>query len=100
MQWRFALAGSAQVTLRLGDGMDGQLHRSGSDRAPARIVGTFTGRLEAGSYVLEASSLGRNDRLSYSVTLDSDELQPDGTAGSGLAGYRSLRDRPGRAWSA
>jgi hypothetical protein len=74
--WRFALAGSAQVTLRLGDGIVGELHRIGSDAAPIRIVGNFKGRLEAGSYVLEATSLGRNDRLSYSVTLDSDELQP------------------------
>ena len=75
--WRFALAGSAQVTMGLGDGMAGALHRVGNEGTPIRIVGTYKGRLEAGSYVLETSSVGRNDRLGYSVKLDSDELQPD-----------------------
>ena len=74
--WRFTLSGSAQVTLTLGDGMAGELRHTGNDGAAIRIVGTFAGRLEAGSYVLEAASLGRNDRLGYSVTLDSNELQP------------------------
>lgn len=74
--WQFALAGSAQVTLRLSDGMVGDLHDTGNGGAPVRIIGTFKGKLDAGSYVLEATSLGRNDRLGYSVTLDSDELQP------------------------
>ena len=74
--WRFGLSGSAQVTLTLGDGMIGELRRAGSDGAAIRIVGTYQGRLEAGSYMLEATSLGRNDRLGYSVALDSKELQP------------------------
>ncbi len=74
--WHFALAGPAQMTLRLSDGMAGELHRNGNDSAPVRIVGTYKGSLEAGAYVLQATSLGRNDRLGYSVTLDSVELQP------------------------
>ena len=74
--WRFTLAGDAQVTLSLSDGMTGDLRRTSGDGAPVRIVGMFKGRLEAGSYVLDATSLGRNDRLGYSVTLDSEELQP------------------------
>lgn len=74
--WRFALAGAAQVRLHLGDGMVGELRRTEGDGAAIRIVGSYKGHLEAGSYVLEATSLGRNDRLGYSVKLDSDELQP------------------------
>jgi hypothetical protein len=33
--------------------------------------------LPAGQYRVVARSLGRNDRLSYTVTLHADELQPD-----------------------
>ena len=72
--WRFALAGPAEATLRLGEGMVGELRRG--DALVARIVGTFQGRLEAGDYVLAATSLGRNDRLGYTVRLDTREVQP------------------------
>lgn len=75
--WRFDLAGSAQVTLRLADGMVAELRRSGTDSAPVRIVGTYQQRLEPGAYVLDATSLGPNDRLAYSLRLDTAELQPD-----------------------
>lgn len=74
--WSFALAGSARVILSIGEGMAGNLHRVGDTAKPIRIVDAYDGRLEAGSYVLETTSLGRNDRLGYSVTLDSHELQP------------------------
>ncbi len=74
--WRFALAGKAEVTLSITDGMVGEL-KSG-DRVVARLtrVLPFKGTLEAGAYTLEAMSQGRNDRLDYRVTLASTELQP------------------------
>jgi hypothetical protein len=75
--WRFGLAGTAHVRLRLGEGMMGELRRTGSDAPPIRIVDAYKGELAAGDYVLAATSLGRNDRLGYSVRLDSDEIQPD-----------------------
>ena len=76
--WTFALAGSADTTLRVGDGMVADLRRDGQERPVARLVGPipFKGRLEAGSYRLEAMSLGRNDRLDYDVKLSTTELQP------------------------
>ncbi len=75
-QWRFHLAGPAPAaTLTLGDGMVGSLRRDGAP--PIRVVGTWQGALEAGDYTLDATSLGRNDRLAYSVRIDTEALQPD-----------------------
>ena len=73
--WTFSLAGAAEVTITLGDGMAGELRRAGSD-AVNRVVGNWTGTLEAGSYQLAATSLGRNDRLGYQVGVSSPALQP------------------------
>ena len=70
------MAGPAEVTLTLGDGMAGELHRDGDSTSLARIVGRYTGTLEAGHYRLDAASLGRNDRLTYSIALTSEALQP------------------------
>src|SRR5262245_63807029 len=36
----------------------------------------FSGSLPAGRYVVEARSLGRNDRLDYDLTLRATEIQP------------------------
>ena len=82
--WTFALAGAATVTIAIGDGMvadlyadDGPPDRSPPDRSLARITGRYDGTLPAGRYRIEATSLGRNDRLDYTLRLDSQELQPD-----------------------
>lgn len=77
--WTFGLAGSAEVTLRIDDGMVAELRPQ--DAAPdarplARVTRRWTGWLEAGAYRVEAASLGRNDRLDYRIMLDSKELQP------------------------
>ncbi len=74
--WTFSLAGPAAVTVTLGDGMAGELSRAGTADKPTRVVGSWTGTLEAGSYQLAATSLGRNDRLGYQVGLSSPALQP------------------------
>src|SRR5262245_65919721 len=37
----------------------------------------FSGSLLAGRYVVEARSLGRNDRLDYELTLRATEMQPE-----------------------
>jgi uncharacterized protein len=74
--WAFELAGPADVTLTLGDGMAGDLHRDGEPASLARIVGHYTGSLKAGHYRVDATSLGRNDRLAYTIALTSAALQP------------------------
>ncbi len=75
-RWTFSLAGPSQVSLTLGDGMTADLHRTNTADRVARIVGKWTGRLEAGDYQLDTASLGRNDRLPYRVGLSSPDLQP------------------------
>jgi uncharacterized protein len=74
-RWQFGLAGEAHVTLRLDPTMTGEL--KSADGKPIRITGTYKGVLTAGSYTLDTTSLGRNDRLAYTVRLTSEELQPD-----------------------
>ena len=77
-RWTFTLSGPADATLRIGDGMAADLRRDGADRPVLRLIGPapFRGRLEAGRYRLDATSLGRNDRLDYTVSLRTAELQP------------------------
>ena len=75
-RWTFSLAGPAEATLTLTDGMAADLHRTGTADRVARIVGTWNGTLPAGDYQLDATSLGRNDRLTYTVGLSSPLLQP------------------------
>ena len=75
--WTFDLAGPAATTLSLADGMIGEL-RTG-DRVVARFTRRWSGRLEAGAYRVEATSLGRNDRLDYTLALTADEIQPGET---------------------
>ncbi len=82
--WGFALAGPANVTIAIGDGMVAELRQVDANQADAasgpplaRISRTYTGKLPAGRYRLDATSLGRNDRLDYTLELDSTELQPD-----------------------
>jgi uncharacterized protein len=77
--WTFGLSGPASVTLDIGDGMAGELFNADGERKSlAKLLAKngFSGTLQAGHYVLEARSLGRNDRLDYTVALRSTELQP------------------------
>ncbi|OWJ63788.1 hypothetical protein [Inquilinus limosus] len=80
-QWDFTLAGPAKASLSLSDGMVAELRRLDTpDAAPvARFSGSagFEGALPAGQYRVEATSLGRNDRLDYTLSLHTDELQLD-----------------------
>lgn len=79
-QWDFTLAGPAKASLSLSDGMVAELRRlDPPEAAPvARFTGSaaFRGELPAGQYRVEATSLGRNDRLDYTLSLHTDELQP------------------------
>jgi len=82
--WTFDLAGAATVSLTIdGDGMEAALEAAepaGSDKPPLGrlIAGTpLKLTLQAGQYRVAARSLGRNDRLAYTITLHADELQPD-----------------------
>lgn len=77
--WTFALQGPAAVKLAIGDGMAADLREEKASRPLARLTHTtpFVGTLPAGSYRVDAASLGRNDRLDYTLALSSRELQPD-----------------------
>jgi hypothetical protein len=81
--WTFTLRGSATVALNLhGDGMEVALEAEPSDTNKPPLGRLIAGTplkltLPAGQYRIAARSLGRNDRLSYTVTLHADELQPD-----------------------
>lgn len=78
-RWTFTLYGPANVVLEISDGMIAELGRADSPAPPlAKIVHKrgFSGALEAGRYVVDASSLGRNDRLDYRLTLRSTAMQP------------------------
>jgi uncharacterized protein YecT (DUF1311 family) len=74
--WSFDQAGPAKVALDLGDGMTGELYRAGEAAPLARITGHYAEKLEAGQYRVDAASLGRNDRLAYTIALTSQALQP------------------------
>ncbi|WP_342234783.1 hypothetical protein [Inquilinus sp. OTU3971] len=79
-RWDFTLAGPAKASLSLSDGMVAELRRLDTPEAAtvARFSGSaaFAGELPAGRYRVEATSLGRNDRLDYTLSLHTDELQP------------------------
>ncbi|MBE9607072.1 hypothetical protein IAI18_19580 [Acetobacteraceae bacterium H6797] len=77
-RWRFTLAGPAKVKLSIGDGMGAALHRQDGQRIANFAGGApFDAELPAGGYEIRAQALGRNDRLDYKISLESDELQPD-----------------------
>ncbi len=74
--WTFRLQGPADVTVSLSAGMAGELHQEGTPEPVARVTGQTRATLQAGAYRLDATSLGRNDRLAYTVLLTSRSLQP------------------------
>jgi uncharacterized protein len=81
--WTFALAGPAIVSLAInGDGMASELEAEPADANKPPLGRLIAGTslkltLPAGNYRVLARSLGRNDRLTYKITLHADELQPD-----------------------
>ncbi|WP_421994625.1 hypothetical protein [Roseococcus sp.] len=77
-RWHFQLEGPATVRLAIGDDMTATLSRRDGARLGVFAGGApYEGKLEAGAYEVEARALGRNDRLAYTLSLDSDELQPE-----------------------
>jgi len=80
--WTFILAGPAKVTMSIaGDGMAASLQSGAADPGAPPLGRLLAGSplisdLPAGQYRVAASALGRNDRLAYTITLHSDELQP------------------------
>lgn len=80
-RWDFTLAGAAEVTLSISEGMGAELHRVDAAERIASFADStsFTGTLPAGRYRVSTRALGRNDRLPYRLTLRSAELQPEVT---------------------
>lgn len=78
-RWTFTLYGPASIVLEISDGMIAALLRADSPAPPvAKIIHKrgLADTLAAGAYVVEARSLGRNDRLDYRLTLRATEMQP------------------------
>lgn len=81
--WTFTLAGPATVALSIdGDGMEAELQAEPADASKPPLGRLIAGTplkltLPAGQYRVAARALGRNDRLTYTIALRADELQPD-----------------------
>jgi uncharacterized protein len=75
--WTFGLAGETNVDLSISEGMIGEVFR-GERESVAKLTASrsFSGKLAAGAYRVEARAIGRDDRLDYTLSLASDDLQP------------------------
>src|SRR5205085_753624 len=77
-RYRLELLGLGRP-FEVSQGMIGEIKRLGApDEAVGKIAekNGFSGRLNPGRYEIEARSLGRNDRLDYTVSLRAKEIQP------------------------
>ncbi|MBY4612774.1 lysozyme inhibitor LprI family protein [Rhizobium redzepovicii] len=75
--WTFDLLADADISIDLTEGMIGTLFRDDKEQI-ARFVAApqFTGKLKAGHYRIDLTSLAHDDRLDYQVTLNTRDLQP------------------------
>lgn len=75
--WTFDLLADADISIDLTEGMIGTLFRDDKDQI-ARFVAApqFTGKLKAGHYRIDLTSLAHDDRLDYQITLNTSDLQP------------------------
>ncbi|MBB3650065.1 hypothetical protein FHX14_006308 [Rhizobium sp. BK619] len=75
--WTFDLLADADISIDLTEGMIGTLFRDDKEQI-ARFVAApqFTGKLKAGHYRIDLTSLAHDDRLDYQVTLNTKDLQP------------------------
>jgi uncharacterized protein len=86
-RWRFTLAAPAELTLSIGSGMKAVL--TGPGEAKDRFATTdkaWTGKLPAGDYVVEAASDKPNNRVDYTLRIETTEL---------VAGQRRSLQAPG-----
>ncbi|WP_413992806.1 lysozyme inhibitor LprI family protein [Labrys okinawensis] len=75
--WTFDLAGEADVSIGLTEGMVGTLTRNDKELVAKFVADPqFSGRLKAGHYRIDLTSLAHDDRLDYSITLNTAALQP------------------------
>jgi hypothetical protein len=72
--WTFTLAGDADVTLTLGDLMQGTLKRDADAVADVTFRQPWHGVLKAGRYRLETTAIRSNNRLDYTVTAEVRQL--------------------------
>jgi uncharacterized protein len=75
--WTFDLQADADVSIDLTEGMIGTLFRDDKEQV-ARFVTApqFSGKLKAGHYRIDLTSLAHDDRLDYQITLNTKDLQP------------------------
>jgi uncharacterized protein len=77
-RWRFRLPAPADVTLAIGDGMVGVLHRQGGGEdsvvAPPHWGPGWRLSLAAGDYELQLRSIIANNHLPYTLSLKSEQL--------------------------
>ncbi len=70
-RWRLRLDGPTPVTVRLSEGMTGELRRLGQGEVVGRVLPgrSFSGPLGAGEYELATRAVWVNDRLPYTVSV-------------------------------
>jgi uncharacterized protein len=75
--WTFDLAGEAYVSISLTEGMIGTLIRDDKEQVAKFVADPqFSGRLKAGHYRIDLTSLAHDDRLDYAISLNTAALQP------------------------
>lgn len=76
--WQFDLPAAATVTVSLDGGMRADILSATPGAAPAGSTsgGSWTGRLPAGAYRIEASSAAPNNRVDYNLNVGLAELTP------------------------
>lgn len=90
-RWRFTLPASADVTISIGSGMQavltGPAGDAKNDQARAALTDRpWHGKLAAGDYVIEAMSAAPNDRVDYTLRVETAQL---------VAGQRRAVRTPG-----
>lgn len=75
-QWRFSLAGEADITLAVSEGMIAEIFRGEESLGKFTSGRDLNKRLGAGDYRVEARALAADDRLDYVISLSAKELQP------------------------
>ncbi|MEI9984036.1 MAG: lysozyme inhibitor LprI family protein [Aliidongia sp.] len=73
--WRFTLPAPAELTLSVGSGMQAVLMGPGESKVGITVTDKpWTGSLPAGAYVVDVTSAAPNNRVDYTLRLDTTEL--------------------------
>lgn len=74
--WTLSLPAAASLSVSLDSGMRAQIFATGAATPLATFGGSWSGKLPAGDYRIEAMSAVPNNRVDYTLHVDSTELLP------------------------